>query len=361
MTLGGIRCYLTTLSRRLTDVEAARQFKATPAQVAEKLAAARRILFDTRRRRPRPHLDDKIVTAWNGLMISAFARAHQALGDAPYRAAATRAARFIQSELYDRERGVLRRSYREGPAAIDGFAADYAFLIQGLLDLYEAGFDVEWLDWADRLQTKQDELFWDDKGGGYFASTRKDASVLLRLKETYDGAEPSENSVAIRNLVRLAFMLDQPARREKALRALRAFAGELERAPIALPQMLVALDAARGKPAQIVIAGRPDAEDTRALLAIVRAHAKPTSVVLLADGGAGQRFLGSRVSFYESVFPIDGRATVYVCENFACQLPTSDPMQLRALLRKADDAPGGTSPSSANATTTKPAAEPRIP
>jgi uncharacterized protein YyaL (SSP411 family) len=321
-----------TLIRRHDNSEAAEKFKITPAQVADDLATARKTLFETRKSRSRPHLDDKVLTAWNGLMISAFSRAYQDLGDPAYLKAATRAATFIKSNLYDPERGTLLRSYRDGPAKIDGFAADYAFLIQGLLDLYEADFDTTWLAWADTLQSKQDELFWDGKHGGYFASSGNDPNVLLRSKEAYDGAEPSDNSVSALNLQRLAAMLKQPDRQEKAGQVLRSFSSEITQQPTTSPLMLVALEMARSTPAQIVIAGKPDSPDTLAMLKIARSNPRPNQVVLLADGGIGQAFLAKHADFYQSLTPTDGKATAYLCEDFVCQLPTDDPQKLKQLL-----------------------------
>lgn len=323
-----------TLIRRYSDADAAAKFKISAAQAAADLTSARECLFAAREKRPHPHLDDKILTAWNGLMISAYARAYQDLGDPAYLASATRAAGFLKRTLYDAKRGVLFRSYRGGPSAIDGFAADYAFLIQGLIDLYQADFNTDWLQWADALQAKQDELFQDSISGGYFASIGTDPSVLLRVKEAYDGAEPSENSIAALNLLRLGSMLNQPERREQSGTVLRAIATRIEQAPTSAPQLLVALDAARAAPAQIVIAGKPGAPDTLTLLEIVRAHARPHQVVLLADGGPGQKFLGSHTEFYQSITTIDGKATAYVCENLVCQLPTNDPAALRNLLQE---------------------------
>jgi uncharacterized protein YyaL (SSP411 family) len=321
-----------TLIRRHSDAEAAAKFKLTPEQVAESLTSARKTLFEVREKRAHPHLDDKILTAWNGLMISAFARAYQELGDPACLESATRAAGFIKASLYDAKRGVLLRSYRDGPAAIDGFAADYAFLIQGLIDLYQSDFNTEWLQWADALQSKQDELFWDKDRGAYFASAGTDPHVLLRSKEAYDGAEPSENSISALNLQRLGSMLDQAERREKAKLLLRAFSPQIEQSPTSVPQMLVALDGVLSKPAQIVIAGKPGAADTEALLKIVRSHARPNQVVLLADGGPGQKFLAGHAEFYQAISAINGKATAYVCENFVCQLPISDPAKLVRML-----------------------------
>ncbi|MEM9237534.1 MAG: thioredoxin domain-containing protein, partial [Verrucomicrobiota bacterium] len=198
-----------TLVRKLSDKEAAQRFELSPEEIRSKLESSRKRLFDAREKRAHPHLDDKVLTAWNGLMISAYAKAHKKYGDKGYLAAATKAAKFIEKNLHDPEKGILFRSYREGNSGIEGFAVDYAFLIQGLLDLYEAGFDIRWLQWADKLQARQDELFLDEDNGGYFATTGNDASVLIRPKEGYDGAEPSENSISAHNLQRLGSILQQ--------------------------------------------------------------------------------------------------------------------------------------------------------
>jgi uncharacterized protein len=175
-------------------------------------------------------------------------------------------------------------------------------------------------------------LFWDEKDGGYFTTTGKDANILLRSKEDYDGAEPSPNSVAARNLLRLAQMLEQADWRGRAEKTLRAFSALLEQSPSAMPQMLVALDWLRTKPKQIVIAGKPDAPDARALLLEVNRHFIPDKIVLLADGDIGQKFFSDHIEFMRSVVPIGGQATAYVCENFVCQLPTTQPAVLARLL-----------------------------
>jgi uncharacterized protein YyaL (SSP411 family) len=180
--------------------ETARHFHRPVPEIEQLLSEARCTLFGVRAKRPRPHLDDKIITAWNGLMISGFARAAQVLGDAEYVATAERAAAFIRSHLYDESTRTLVRNYRQGRSAVEGFADDYAFTIQGLLDLYEASFNVEWLKFAIELQTTLDRLFFDVENGGYFSGTGNDPSILLRMKEDNDGAEPAASSVAALNL-----------------------------------------------------------------------------------------------------------------------------------------------------------------
>src|SRR5206468_5436979 len=144
---------------------------------------------------------DKIIAAWNGLMISAFARAAQVLDDERYREIATRAAKFLRANLYDEKSKLLYRNFREGRSDIEGFADDYAFVVEGLLDLYEASFNVEWLKFAIQLQETQDRLFIDEKNGGYFSTSGKDESVFLRMKDDNDGAEPAAGSIAALNLL----------------------------------------------------------------------------------------------------------------------------------------------------------------
>ncbi len=318
--------------------ETASRFGLSAEATRDELAEARRRLFEARAKRPRPHVDDKTIAAWNGLMISAFARACQVLADGEYLAAARAAADFIRRHLYDAQSGVLLRRYREGDAGIEGYLDDYAFMIQGLLDLYEASFDVDDLLWALALQKKQDELFWDGAAGGYFSTVGTDDTILLRLKEDYDGAEPSANSVALLNLSRLAQMADSAEYGQKADMTLAAFSRVLTAAPHAMPQMMSALAFRLDKPRQIVIAGDRDAPDTRALLRAVHERFIPGKILLLADGGAGQEAAALQNDFIGTVVRIEGKATAYVCEDYNCRLPTSDPARLAELLGPAPGA-----------------------
>lgn len=321
------------LFQPLSLAETAKRSGLSEEQVATSLTASRKKLFETREKRPRPHRDDKIITAWNGLMISAFARAAQVLEDHGYLEAATRATVFLRNHLYRESDQTLLRSYRESASSVEGFAEDYAFLIQGLLDLYETTFDPSWIEWAVHLQERQDELFWDATAGGYFTTTGKDASILLRPKEVYDGAEPSANSVSALNLLRLSSMLGHADWRERARMTLRAFGQQLLQDPAGMPQMAVALNLLEAKPLQIVIAGRPDAPDTQAMLREATRLFIPGKIVLLADGGAGQTFLAKQVAFMKDIIPINGRATAYICEDFVCQLPTTDVVTMARILK----------------------------
>ena len=182
-----------------------------------------------------------------------------------------------------------------GAGKVEGFADDYAFVIQGLLDLYEASFDVEWLKFAEQLQATQDRLFFDEKNGGYFSTSGKDKSVVLRMKDDNDSAEPAASSVSALNLLRLAQIRNDKQLEERGRKTIEAFSPTLSRFPSAMPQMLVALDFSLSKPRQIVIAGKSDAPETKALVAEVHRHFVPNKMLLLADGGEGQKYLGEKM------------------------------------------------------------------
>jgi hypothetical protein len=312
------------LSLRHSLGETASRFQKSEREIQELLEATRRKLLTARLRRPPPMRDDKILTAANGLTISAFSRAAQVLGDAKYVEAATNAAVFLKAKLYDPKQNLLKRRYRLGQAGIDGFLDDYAFLIQGLIDLYETSFDVQWLTWAVRLQDRQDAMFWDAAQGTYFATTTADPSVLFRMRDEYDGAEPSANSVAAMNLLRLSQMTDDAERKAKADRTFAAFSTRLKQSPDALPQLVAALDFAQSKPKQIIIAGKANAADTRALLRLVHERYIPNKFLMLADGGPGQEQIARWLPFVAYVTPRENKATAYICENYECRLPTPD-------------------------------------
>ncbi len=300
--------------------------------VRKSLAQSRQKLFSIRSKRPRPHLDDKIIAAWNGLMISAFAWGAQVLDDASYLETATRAAEFVLAKLYDGSRKILFRSYREGRSQVEGFADDYAFFIQGLIDLYQASFEMRWLRLALELQRQMDALFWDDKGGGYFAVTGHDSSILLRMKEENDSAEPAASSVAALNLARLAAISNDPELLARAKKTGNAFARQLMHFPSALPQMLVAFDFLESPPRQIVIAGNLGDERTQELLREVRKHFQPRAITLLVDGAEGQKFLAEKNEAIRAMIPVDGNPAVYICENFTCKAPVTEITALRELL-----------------------------
>jgi len=322
------------LIERHSMAETAKHFKKSEDEVRQLLASSREKLLSIRAKRPRPHLDDKIIAAWNGLMISAYARAAQILGEPRYLEAATRAARFLRTELYEEKSKLLYRNYREGRSEIEGFADDYAFVIQGLVDLYEASFDIEWLKFAIELQETQDRLFFDEKSGGYFSTNRRESSVPLRMKDDNDSAEPAASSIAAINLLRLAQFRDDKQLEERARKTIDAFTPTLSHFASAMPQMLVALDYSLGKPRQIVIAGKPESLETKALLAEVHRHFLPNTILVLADGAEGQEYLGEKNEAIRAMSMVDGKPAAYVCENFTCKAPVTDSKILAQLLAR---------------------------
>lgn len=326
-------------TRPFADTAAALGFDDV-AGAADRLASALDRLRAVRAARPRPHLDDKIIAAWNGLALSALARAsvHPAacLADKRpfYLEAALRCARFIQAELFDAVRGVLLRSWRDGPAAIDGFAEDYACVIAGLLDLHQATLDPQWLRFAERLQATLDAHFWDDAEGGYF-SAPAGTELVLRLKDDYDGAEPTASSVSLANLARLSVLAGEPASAEPASAALAPYRARAHRtaaglraqwsnAPHALPVLLCGLADLLAEPAHVVLAGDPRDPAFTALASAVHA-APPFSAplyLLTPDCAAWAKEMPA----------INDRPTAYLCRDLACQAPVTEPAALRALL-----------------------------
>jgi uncharacterized protein YyaL (SSP411 family) len=317
------------LAQQRPLAETARKLGLDPMAAVEQLGRALDRLRAVRATRPRPHLDDKIITAWNGLMISALARG--AVSSAGCLAdkrefcvlAAVRTAEFIERELWDGARGVLFRAWRDGRGAAEGFAEDYAYLVAGLLDLYEATFEARWLRWARRLQAAMDALFWDAESGGYFNSAASAPDIVLRLKEDHDGAEPAPNSIAAANLLRLAALFQDDTARARGLRAIGALRPHWSQAPHALPEMLCAIERALEPPRHLVLAGDPAVPGFRALAAVARERPGPRRAPVRADPA---------LPWTAAMTPRDGRATAYLCEDFACQPPVTEPEELRRLL-----------------------------
>lgn len=281
------------------------------------VAASREVLFSRRNLRPRPHLDDKILTAWNGLMISAFARAGRAFGEERYLAAAARAADFVMERLC--RDGDLLRSWRDGASDIPGFAEDYAFIIQGLIDLYEGDFQIRHLKMAVDLQGRQDALFRD--GGGYFSSRAGDPLVPLRMKEDYDGAEPSANSVSALNLLRLSRLTGEPSHEDSARKILESHSIQMDRIPSAVPQMLVALDLALSPPSQAVVAGKRN--EVEPILASLSQAFRPHTATIVLDSPEAVGFFAKNSPAIREMRTSGHGPSLHLCENFVCQAPVS--------------------------------------
>ncbi len=285
----------------------------------EVLDRAKRTLFDMRSKRPRPHLDTKILTSWNGLMISALAKGYVVLRDKQYLEAAERALSFLLSTMYDAKSGRLLRRYCEGEAAVPAFLDDYAFLAQALLDLFEASFDPAHLETAVCLAKNGLEQFEDKVQGGFFSTAAGASDLLLRMKDDYDGAEPSGNSVAADVLLRLAELTGDTSFRERAERCLRWVAPRLEVQPTMAPHMLVALGRWLSEPEQVVIRCAAIDSEVDALLSDKRHNFAPNSVIAALTDASAQR-LADAAPFLAQL-ERKGRITLYECRNFACELP----------------------------------------
>jgi len=309
------------LYQAMSEEEVARRHGVSETDVRLAMAAARRQLLSLRNRRVRPHLDDKILTAWNGLMISAFALGARALGDASYAAAARRAADFVLARMTQGD--TLLRRYRDGEAAIPGFLDDYAFLIQGLIALYEASFEPLYLMRAIRLCEEMMRRFGSSGDGGFYSAAGDDPSLVLRMKDDYDGAEPAGNSAAAAVLVKLTAITGRDDFRQAADDLFQAFATRLRSVPHTIPLMVSACVASRRPGKQIVLAGERGDPGFDSLAAAVGARFLPDASMLHA---------APELPATAAMRPLDGKAAVYVCENFTCRLPVTDPAQLSELL-----------------------------
>ena len=303
--------------------------------VMRALRRARRTLFDARATRPRPHLDDKVISAWNGLMIAAMARAARQLADSPRRGewlnAAVRAAEFAHGTLWNAGTRRLLRRYRDDEAAIDAFCEDYACLAWGAIELFQTTADARWLEWARELTSAQVDLFFDDADGGWFSTTGEDASVLLRLKEDYDGAEPSAASVAVRNLICLSQLDGDASWLSRAQRTLERYGPALGEAVRVMPLMVANLAHFHARRQEIVIVGDSTADDRRALEREVFGRHLPFATTILLDDTKPPA-----VAWLNAMTRRDGRAAAYVCQNFACKAPVTDAAALAAEFDDAD-------------------------
>jgi uncharacterized protein YyaL (SSP411 family) len=314
--------------------EAAGMLNKDGEELRQKLARARQKLLARRNSRVRPHLDDKIITAWNGLMMSALAQAGRILDAPAYSDAARRVVDFIFTNLMSGAE--LQRRWRDGEARFDGVLEDYAFVIQGLLDLYGATHNGDYLEKAIVLTATQNRLFADPDGG--FFNSQESAELLTRIKETSDGAEPSGNSVAAMNYLRLGRMLNQSDWQKAGEATIKAFASILEKHGMALPFMLKALELSLQPHQQLVICSSLDSEDTRALLRQANRGFYPHLQVLLADGGDNQKvlekYLDSIGAMAENSGDVTTKATAYLCRNYTCDKPTDSAEVLAQQLGK---------------------------
>jgi uncharacterized protein YyaL (SSP411 family) len=292
-----------------------------PDRVRLILARARRLLFETRSRRPRPHRDEKIITGWNGLMAGSLARAGAVLGRDDYTSAGAAAARFVLARLQTSGARLLRR-FSDGEARFDAQLQDYAFLIQGLLDLFTFEGDGDWLQAALELAGTQETEFRDERLGGYFDSAGDDPTILVRMKELYDGAEPSGNAVTAMNLIRLARLTGDPRWESRARATVEASGGALGSQPVAMPAMAAAVSDLLSPGEQIVLAESDGGDAVRMLLHEVYSRYLPAAAVIRVR--PGDRRIGTIAPATRAYGPIGGKPAVYVCRDFVCRLPVTD-------------------------------------
>lgn len=312
--------------------ETAHKFSRSKSEIEQLMDESKSKLLQARADRPRPHLDDKVLTSWNGLMISALSKAYQVLEDERYLIAARNAAKFIQKNLYNSKTKLLYRRWRKGEKKIVGMASDYAFLIQGLIDLYEADFDPGWLEWALELMDEQITLFYDTENGGFFM-TRKghDKNIDLRVKEDTDSVTPSAGSVAVLNALRLARFADSGKYSTVVERTLESVLSRINSQPDSAPELLVALIISRLKPVQVIIDGDRNGEDTRSMLRTVNSFFIPGKAVMLVDNTIRSK-LARQLPFISSVKRIDNKTTAYVCLGKSCKPPVTDLEKVKNLL-----------------------------
>ena len=301
--------------------EFAKEFNTDAQQVSKLLSQGRQKLFEARSKRVRPGRDEKIITAWNGLMISSLSYGGAVMGEEKYIRAAERAAEFVLNKLL--VNGRLMRFYGNGKAIDKAVLNDYAFLITGLLDLYEATFDAKWLSKAKELSDQMIDLFGDENKGAFFLAGKDAERLILRNKPDYDGALPAGNSAAALSLLRLGQMTMETKYTKAGEGILREFSGRLKQIPSSLTHMLTALDFWLGPRQEIVIAGKFESKETKQMLRLIYDKFLPNTVVLLHEEGKSGQEIESIVPFIKGQNMIDDRATAYVCENFVCNRPVN--------------------------------------
>ncbi|WP_372794866.1 thioredoxin domain-containing protein [Pontiella sp.] len=293
---------------------------------AERISGPRETLFAVREKRVHPLKDTKVLADWNGLMIAAFAKAGRAFDEQTYIRAAERAVEFAASEMQG-EDGRLWHRWRDGHTAVPGQLEDYAFMIFGLLELYESTLDFQYLETALRYEAILDEGFRDEAGGGYFMTADDAEELIVRPKEFYDGAVPSGNSVHFYNLLKLARLTGKPELEKKAAETGRAFSGVIERSPSNFALALTALQFAEGETVEIVVVGERD--EAAGMLDYLNSVYKPGKVILHKDSGNAEK-LAEIAPFTKDQQMVDGKPTVYICRNFACEKPISSLEELKS-------------------------------
>ncbi len=302
----------------------AQELGMSAAALASKVEDARAKLMTVREQRVRPLRDDKILTDWTGLMIAALARGGRVLDEPAYTQAAETAAQLVLEELRD-DKGRLLHRYRQGAAGLPAHLEDYAYFIWALLELYETTFDADYLQSAMALTERQIQDFWDTENGGFYQTASGGEELLFRLKELYDGAQPSGNSVSALNLLRLGRITANSQWEEMAEKVMTAFGSQISQGPSAFTHLMCALSFGLGPSFEVVIAGSEDREDSKEMLRALAVHFIPNKAVLFRpDDDATDPPITSIAEYTQYQKALDGKATAYVCRNYACEAPTTE-------------------------------------
>ena len=301
----------------------ASEFGMSETDLWSRITEIRTRLFEAREKRIRPARDEKMLAAWNGLMLHSFALAARVTGREDYREAARKNAAFLLEKL--REDGRLRRSYKDGRARFNGYLEDYAMVADGLVALFGATFEERWLSAAGELCDAMNELFWEGDRGTFYDTPADHESLVTRPRDVYDNAAPSGTSVAAEVLLRLSLLLDRDDYRVRAESVLKSLGGGMEKVPGAFGRLLAALDFHLSRPKEVAVVGDPGSKDTKALLDVVFGSYLPNKVVA---GRAPDGDTAPTIPLLTDRPMREGRATAYVCEGYACQSPTTEPGEL---------------------------------
>jgi hypothetical protein len=311
--------------------EMALDLKMSEQVLQDHLASARERLFAHREKRIHPHKDDKVLTDWNGLMIAALAKGSRAFGEPQYAEAAKKALHFILAQMRQPNGRLLHR-YRDGQAAIAANVDDYAFLVWGLIELYEATFDAYYLEMGLSMNGEMLRHFWDDNSGGLFFTPDDGEALIVRKKEIYDGAVPSGNAVAMLNLLRLARFTGNSQLEERAMELGRAFSKAVNQFPSGYTQFLVAVDFGIGPSYEVVIVGKTEGDDTRKMVEALRTRFIPNKVTVFRPSEVESPHIDRLADYVKHQVSLDGKATAYVCTNFACKEPTTEAGKMLELI-----------------------------
>lgn len=311
--------------------ETAKELKIPLSELESRMESSGKKLFEVREKRVRPHRDDKILTDWNGLMIAALSKASRAFNEPRYAQAAQKAADFLLSRARQSD-GRLFHRYRDTEAGITGYLDDYAFLTWGLLELYEATFNVKYLQTSLDLNNDMTKHFQDAKNGGFFLSADDGESLLIRQKEIYDGAIPSGNSIAMLNLLKIARITGNIDLEKMAANIGKTFHKDVAKAPMSHTMLMCGIDFAEGPSYEIVLTGTPESGDTGKFLDVIYKKYLPNKVVLFKPDDESQDI--TKIAGYTSdQKSVDNKLTVYVCVNFSCKKPVTEAEELKELLK----------------------------